>query len=99
MELRIREILNSRKESISSFANRVGITQANMSNIINGKSSPTLDTLTKIAAAFNVPITELFISDSTDELTALIHHNGEFYKATTITELESIVEKIRYNER
>jgi len=99
MELRIREILNSRKESISSFAGRVGITQANMSNIINGKSSPTLETLNKIAEAFNIPITELFLNSSNDELTALIQHKGEFYKANTLAELEKIVEKIRVREQ
>jgi transcriptional regulator with XRE-family HTH domain len=60
MELRIRELLRNNRESISAFANRVGITQANMSNIVNGKSSPTLDTLKKIADALGVPISDLF---------------------------------------
>ena len=43
MSLRLKDILKDRNESISAFASKVGITQANMSNIVNGKSSPTLD--------------------------------------------------------
>lgn len=52
----------------------------------------------KIATALNVPLWQLFASPDDvkgEELTALIHHKGEFYKATTIAELEKIVSEIK----
>lgn len=62
MELRIREILESKDIKVSSLAETVGITRANMSNIVNGKSTPSLETLEKIANALEVEIWELLIS-------------------------------------
>ena len=60
MKLRIKEVAKGKKISISALASMVGITQPNLSNIANNKSSPSLETLEKIAIALNVPITELF---------------------------------------
>ena len=60
--------------------------------------SVTTSTLEKIATALNVPLWQLFASPDDvkgEELTALIHHKGEFYKATTIAELEKIVAEIK----
>lgn len=96
MELRIKEILADRGIKISTFATEVGITQANMSNIVNGKSKPSLKSLQKIAEVLKVEFWELFTSStSKEELTALISHKGDFYKASTIEELKKIVEKIK----
>jgi len=41
------------------FASQIKITQPNMSNIVSGKSKPSLDTLERITLALNVPIAEL----------------------------------------
>ena len=60
MELIIREVLEKKDTKVSSLAEMVGITRANMSNIVNGKSTPSLDTLERIANALNVDITDLF---------------------------------------
>lgn len=60
MKLRIKEIAKEKKVSISALASMVGITQPNLSNIVNDKSKPSLETLEKIADALEVPITELF---------------------------------------
>lgn len=60
MKLRIKEIAKEKKVSISNLASMVGITQPNLSNIVNDKSKPSLETLEKIADALSVPITELF---------------------------------------
>lgn len=51
-----------------------------------------------IVDALNVPIWELFTSKEEikgDELTALINHKGDFYKATTLAELEKIMAEIK----
>ncbi len=60
MILRIKDILKERKMSAVKLAETVGITQPNMSNIVNGKSMPSLETLEKIANALGVPVSELF---------------------------------------
>lgn len=60
MKLRIKEVAKEKKVSISTLASMIGITQPNLSNIVNDKSKPSLDTLEKIANALDVPITELF---------------------------------------
>ena len=60
MQLRIKEVSKSQGISITKLAELVGITQPTMSNIANGKTSPSLDLLDRIAAALDVEITELF---------------------------------------
>ena len=60
MELRIKEVIKEKKFTVVALASAIGITQPNMSNIVNGKSTPSLETLEKIATALSVNITELF---------------------------------------
>lgn len=60
MELRIKEVIKEKKFTVVALASAIGITQPNMSNIVNGKSTPSLETLEKIATALGVNITELF---------------------------------------
>ena len=66
MELRIKEVLKEKGLTGVWLASQVGITRPNMSNIVSGKSKPSLDTLERIASALNVPITDLFDHPSTD---------------------------------
>ena len=68
MELRIKDVLKEKKVTVVSLAGMIGITQPNMSNIVNGKSMPSLETLEKIADALDVPITELFERPQSSEL-------------------------------
>lgn len=96
MSLRLRELIKDKGiSSISALAEMSGITQASMSNIINEKASPSLDTLQKIASALNVELWELFTAESSkNELTALIDFQGKFYKANNVKELVIAVEDI-----
>lgn len=93
MSLRLKNILKERGTSISAFASIVGITQANMSNIVNGKSSPTLDTLERIATALNVPITELFLSDKQD-LFGHVEYKGVVYTIKSRSDLENLLKLV-----
>ena len=95
MNLRIKEVIKEKGMTITELADKMGINRVNLSNMVNG--NPTVETLTKIATALNVPITELFSAGTNEELTALIQHKGDYYKATTIAELEGIVGKIKEN--
>lgn len=69
MELRIKEILKDQGITNISLADQVGITRPNMSNIVNGKTKPSLDTLERIADALNVHISELFEKDMPNDNT------------------------------
>ena len=95
MDLRIKEVIKEKGMTITELADKMGINRVNLSNMVNG--NPTVETLNKIATALNVPITELFSAGANEELTALIQHKGDYYKATTIAELENIVDKIKSN--
>ena len=68
MEFRIKELLKAKGLTSVWLASQIGITQPNMSNIVSGKSKPSLDTLERIANALDVPITELFEQPATDEV-------------------------------
>ena len=68
MYLRIKEVLKEKGFTAVWLASQIGITQPNMSNMVSGKTKPSLDTLEKIAAALNVPITELFEQPTTDTI-------------------------------
>lgn len=96
MNLRLKDILEERNISLTSISEKTGIEKGNLSAISNNKKNPTIETLEKIAQSLNIELWELFTSTtSKDELTALISHRGEFYKATTVKELEEIVQKIK----
>lgn len=60
MLLRIKEIAKTKGVKITELANIVGITQPNLSNVVNGKTSPSLDLLQRIADALGVEVAELF---------------------------------------
>lgn len=93
--LRIKEIMQEKGITQKKLAEDIGVAEISLSRSLRG--NPTLDTLERIAAALNVPITELFNAGTNEELTALIQHKGDYYKATTIAELEGIVRKIKTN--
>ena len=69
MQLRIKEVSKSQGISITKLAELVGITQPNMSNIANGKTSPSLELLDRIAAALGVTVPELFAPQPTNTIT------------------------------
>lgn len=95
MALRIKEVIKEQGTTVQELADKMGISRVGLSQHING--NPSVEVLERIAAALNVPITELFNAGTNEELTALIQHKGDYYKATTIAELEGIVGKIKTN--
>ena len=56
MDLRIKEIMSKRNVTSAWLAEQVGISKVAVSNIVTGKSYPSLDTLKKIADVLNVSI-------------------------------------------
>lgn len=98
MELRIREILESKDIKVSSLAETVGITRANMSNIVNGKSTPSLETLEKIANALEVDITELFVPSSSGGIIGVIRIGDTNYNINNVTDLSRLLAGIESGE-
>ena len=95
---RIKEILREKGMTVNDLADKVGVSRQALSKQIKGKML--VETADKIATALGVPLWQLFVSPNdiigaNEELTALIQHKGNFYKATTMAELEKIVYKIK----
>ena len=67
--------MNRKGVTSAWVAEQVGISKVAVSNIITGKSSPSLDNILKIAAALNVSITEL-IEEKEDANTITCPHCG-----------------------
>lgn len=56
----IKEVIKSRGYTVTSLAEKIGMTQVSLSRIING--NPTVETLEKIALALGVDVKDLFKS-------------------------------------
>lgn len=98
MELRIKDVLKEKKVTVVSLAGMIGITQPNMSNIVNGKSSPSLETLEKIANALGVNITELFIPSSSVGIIGVIRIGNINYNINSVLELSNLLDRIEKGE-
>lgn len=96
MSLRIKEVIKERGQSVQGIAEKMGISRIGLSQHING--NPSVEVLERIAEAIGVHVTELFAPDPKTELTALIQHKSDFYKAESLEELENVVEKIKRKE-
>lgn len=84
--------MESKDIKVSSLAETVGITRANMSNIVNGKSTPSLDTLDRIATALNVDITDLFKkNDSGEDINGFVRVKGTIYEIHSFDDLEKVL--------
>lgn len=58
--LRIKEILKTKNITVSQLAEKLGIEQSNLSNIINEKRGTSLPMLENIASILDVPMASLF---------------------------------------
>lgn len=98
MELRIKYVLKEKKVTVVSLAGMIGITQPNMSNIVNGKSTPSLETLEKIANALEVDITELFAPSSSGGIIGVIRIGGTNYNINSVPDLARLLDGIERGE-
>lgn len=67
MTLRIKELMDEKGVKSIQLSEMIGISKVSISNLLNGKLTPSFDTLEKIATALNVPMWQLFVSP--DEVT------------------------------
>lgn len=64
--LRIKEVLIENNLTGKELAEKINVTQASVSNIVNGNSFPKPETLLKIAEVLDVDVRELFISTKSE---------------------------------
>lgn len=98
----IKSIIKEKGYTIQDIAKKMGVNRVTLTLTLQG--NPTYKKLKEIADAIDCNIVDFFRDETNNsstckgednELTALIQHKGDFYKASTIEELEQIVEKIR----
>lgn len=95
MSLRINKILEEKGLSIAELGRRLNKSRATMHATLE-KGNPQYTTLLEIAEALEVDITDLFYTEKNkNELTALVDHRGRLYKASSIEELQGIIEEIK----
>jgi len=89
MKNRIKEIISERPDfSVAKLAREVNITQPNMSNIVNGKKNPSMETLEKIALALDVEISELFEEKS--DIYGVVIFEGKTFKINSRKAIEEL---------
>ncbi|MGV0755798.1 helix-turn-helix domain-containing protein [Empedobacter brevis] len=77
--LRLKEILNEKGIKGKELAEKVNVTQASISNIVNGNSFPKPELLQDIAKVLDINIRDLFTSTKEDdEETIYVLRNGSY---------------------
>ncbi len=98
MTLRINKILEEKNISVAELGRRLDKSRATMHATLE-KGNPQYSTLLEIAKALNVDITDLFETEKNNkQLNALIDHRGKLYKASSIKELENIIDEIKKSD-
>ncbi len=72
MNLQIKEIMSIKGVTSASLADQIGLSKVAISNIITGKSLPSLETLMKMSEVLHVSISELIGEKDIQDTTTLI---------------------------
>ena len=95
MQIRLKEIMQERGITSVALASMVGLSKNTISNLINNKTMPSIDTLNEIAEKINVPLWQLFAEPKRQDFSAIIDYKGELRKVTSIEELEKVVQELK----
>ena len=103
----IKSIIKEKGYTIQDVAKKMGVNRVTLTLTLQG--NPTYKKLKEIADAINCDIVDFFRDETNNpsilhekeecELTALIQHKGDFYKATTLAELDKIVGEIKEKQK
>lgn len=93
MNYRIKDVCDEKGIKVNSIAEKVGISLPALYNIVNGKMSPKVETLEKIASALNVPITDLFEKPS-DEIVGAVRIGGDTHVINSKEDIKKLAEKL-----
>lgn len=105
MSLNIKNAIKAHGLEVREIASRMGITPTALSQHINGKkykgkrvtANPSLDILQRIADAIGCDVVELFDHPEpySSDFTALIKKGDSLYSASSIEELETLIQKLK----
>jgi transcriptional regulator with XRE-family HTH domain len=92
MELRVKEITKSKGLTMQQLSEKLGVTRDTLTRNVNG--NPTIETLSKIATALEVPIWQLFASPEEVQLPSNAHsikcpHCGNEFPVSVNVELKT----------
>lgn len=93
MNYRIKDVCDEKGIKVNSIAEKVGISLPALYNIVNGKMSPKVETLEKIASALNVPITDLFEKPS-DEIVGAVRIGGDTHVINSKEDIKKLAENL-----
>ena len=77
MYIRLKEIMAERGVKSVELAGRLGVTKQTVSNLINGKVMPSIDTIQKAADALGVPLWQMFADPKETSDIAVCPHCGK----------------------
>lgn len=97
---RIKDILkdstiDGKKGTVVLLAEKVGLPQPNMSNIVNNKAKPSWENLQKIADVLGVHIFELFEQAEKEGIIGIIRYKGKPYQINSIEDIENLLNDIK----
>lgn len=92
MELRVKEITKSKGLTMQQLSEKLGVTRDTLTRNVNG--NPTIETLSKISTALEVPIWQLFASPEEVQLPSNAHsikcpHCGNEFPVSVNVELKT----------
>ena len=96
MKLRLKEIIKEKGVKQKELAESLGLTPTGFNLIVNNKTTPSIETLERIASLLEVQFSALIGEDIKREsqFVALINDNGTAYAAHSPEELRSIASQL-----
>lgn len=92
MNLRITEHCKSQGITLQELADKMGVARSTLANTLS-KGNPTIETLSKIADALGVTVTDLF-EKSTDEVVGAIRIGNNTHVVNSKEDIKKLAEKL-----
>ncbi|MEG1401257.1 helix-turn-helix transcriptional regulator [Bacteroides sp.] len=91
MELKVKELIKAKGLTMQQVADLLGVTRDTLTRNING--NPTVETLSKIADALGVEITDLF-EKSSDEIVGAVRIGGDTHVINSKEDIKRLAENL-----
>lgn len=91
MELKVKEVIKAKGLTMQQVAETLGVTRDTLTRNING--NPTIETLSKIADALGVAVTDLF-EKSSDEVIGAIRIGDSTHVVNSKEDIKKLAEKL-----
>lgn len=100
INLNLKDILKEKGVMSKDLAEYLDISTVAMSKIINNKTTPSLDTLAKIAKFLNMKLSTLLgeepliINNTNDDFIAIIKQGNDLFSASSIAEARNVLDTL-----